>query len=63
MPTIDERVAFLEGKVEEHLRGFEALREAVLHLDARSTAGSTPSIRASSGWSVASTLWTRRSTA
>lgn len=35
MPTIDERVAFLEGKVEEHSRGFEALREAVLHLDAK----------------------------
>ena len=33
MPTIDERVAFLEGKVEEHSRGFGELREMVVQLD------------------------------
>jgi len=33
MPTIDERVAYLEGKVEEHSHGFAELREMVIHLD------------------------------
>ncbi len=32
MPTIDERVAFLEGKVEEHSRGFGELRGMVAQL-------------------------------
>lgn len=31
--TLEERVAYLEGKVEEHSRGFAELREMVLHLD------------------------------
>ena len=33
MPTIEERVAYLEGKVEEHSRGFAELREMIIHLD------------------------------
>ena len=33
MPTIDERVAYLEGRVEEHTRGFGELREIGLQLD------------------------------
>lgn len=33
MPTVEERVAYLEGKVEEHSRGFGELREMVIHLD------------------------------
>lgn len=31
--TLEERVAYLEGKVEEHSRGFAELREMVIHLD------------------------------
>jgi uncharacterized coiled-coil protein SlyX len=31
--TLEERVAYLEGKVEEHARGFGELREMVSHLD------------------------------
>jgi len=31
--SIEERVAYLEGKVEEHSRGFGELREMVIHLD------------------------------
>ncbi|RMH03039.1 MAG: hypothetical protein D6704_13155 [Nitrospirae bacterium] len=33
MPTLEERVAYLEGKVEEHSRGFGELRDLVIHLD------------------------------
>lgn len=40
MPTLEERVAYLEGKVEEHSRGYAQLREdiqqlrlSVIHLD------------------------------
>jgi uncharacterized coiled-coil protein SlyX len=33
VPTVEERVAYLEGKVEEHSRGFGELREMVIHLD------------------------------
>jgi hypothetical protein len=33
MPTIEERVAFIEGKVEEYSRGFGELREMIIHLD------------------------------
>ena len=33
MPTIEERVAYIEGKVEEHSRGFGELREMIIHLD------------------------------
>ncbi len=31
--TLEERIAYLEGKVEEHSRGFGELREMVFHLD------------------------------
>ena len=33
MTTIEERVAYLEGKIEEHSRGFGELREMMIHLD------------------------------
>ncbi len=33
MPTLEERVAYLEGKVDEHSRGFAELREMIIHLD------------------------------
>ena len=35
MPTIEERVAYLEGKVDEHSRGFAELRDLILHLNSR----------------------------
>lgn len=31
--SLEERIAYLEGKVEEHSRGFGELREAIRHLD------------------------------
>ena len=31
--TLEERVAYLEGKVDEHSRGFGELREMMIHLD------------------------------
>ena len=31
--TLEERVAYLEGKVEEHSRGYAELREMIIHLD------------------------------
>jgi len=31
--TLEERVAYLEGKVEEHSRGYSELREMIVHLD------------------------------
>ena len=31
--TLEERVAYLEGKVEEHSRGYGELREMMIHLD------------------------------
>jgi hypothetical protein len=33
MPTTEERVAYLEGRVEEHGRGLVELRELVFQLD------------------------------
>jgi hypothetical protein len=33
--TIEERVAYLEGKVEEHSRGYTDIREGLQHLDQR----------------------------
>ena len=33
MSTIDERVAYLEGKVDEHSNGFGELRESVRQVD------------------------------
>jgi len=33
MPTIEERVAYLEGKIEEHSQGFGEFRDMMIHLD------------------------------
>ncbi len=33
-PSLEERVAYLEGKVEEHSRGFEDLRASIGRVDA-----------------------------
>lgn len=35
MPALDERVAFLEGRVDEHSRGADEVRALVVHLDAK----------------------------
>jgi len=35
MPTLEERVAYLEGKIEEHSRGFEEIRDIIVHLNGR----------------------------
>lgn len=35
VPTLDERVAYLEGRVEEHARNADGMREALVHLEAR----------------------------
>jgi prefoldin subunit 5 len=35
MPTLEERVAYLEGKIEEHSRAWEDLKEMIIHLDGR----------------------------
>ena len=35
MSTLEERVAFLEGRVEEHARGAEGMRDALVHLEGR----------------------------
>ena len=32
-PSVEERVAYLEGKVEEHSRGFGEIRELIVHVD------------------------------
>ncbi len=32
-PSVEERVAYPEGKVEEHSRGFGEIREMLVHLD------------------------------
>ena len=37
MPTVEERVAYLEGKVEEHSRGYAEIRDGLQHLDQRLT--------------------------
>jgi predicted nuclease with TOPRIM domain len=34
-PSLEERVAYLEGKVEEHSRGFGEIRELLVHLNGR----------------------------
>jgi len=31
--SLEERVAYLEGKVDEHSRGFGEIRELIMHLD------------------------------
>ncbi len=35
MPTIEERVAYLEGKDEKHSHAFESLKDMMIHLDSR----------------------------
>ena len=35
--TLEERIAYLEGKVEEHSRGFGEIRDGLQHLDQRFT--------------------------
>ena len=35
MPTLDERVAFLEGRVDEHSQGVAELRALMVQLDAK----------------------------
>ena len=35
MATLEERVAYLEGKVEEHSQGFIAIRDAIARLEER----------------------------
>jgi chromosome segregation ATPase len=35
MPTLEERVAYLEGKIEEHSRAWEDLKDMIIHLDGR----------------------------
>lgn len=37
MPTVEERIAYLEGKVEEHSRGYTDIREGLQHLEQRLT--------------------------
>jgi len=33
--SLEERVAYLEGKVDEHSRGFGEIRELIMHLSSR----------------------------
>ena len=35
MSTLEERVAFLEGRVEEHARGVDGIRDALVSLEQR----------------------------
>ena len=35
MPTVEERVAYLEGMLGEHTRGLTELRDMLIHLDSR----------------------------
>jgi prefoldin subunit 5 len=35
MPTLEERVAYLEGKVEEHSKSWEDLKDMIIHLEGR----------------------------
>lgn len=35
MPSVEERIAFLEGRVEEHSSGISGIREALVHLEER----------------------------
>jgi uncharacterized coiled-coil protein SlyX len=35
MPTLEERVAYLEGQVSDHSRGLTEVRDAVRHLELR----------------------------
>lgn len=38
MPTFEERMAYLEGRVEEHSRNVDGIREAVANLERRTDA-------------------------
>ena len=33
MPTLEERVAYLEGRVEEHSRAWEDIKDHLVHID------------------------------
>jgi uncharacterized coiled-coil protein SlyX len=35
MATLEERVAYLEGKVDEHGRALDGVRDAIVHLELR----------------------------
>jgi hypothetical protein len=35
VPTVEERVAFLEGRVADHARGTDGIRDALARLDTR----------------------------
>jgi chromosome segregation ATPase len=35
MPTLEERVAYLEGKVEEHSKAWEDLKDMIINLEGR----------------------------
>lgn len=35
MATLEERVAFLEGRVAEHSHGMDGIRDALVHLEER----------------------------
>ncbi len=35
MPTLEERVAYLEGKLEEHSRAWEDVKDMIIHLEGR----------------------------
>ena len=35
LSTLEERVAYLEGKVEEHSRAWEDLKDLIIHLEGR----------------------------
>ena len=37
--TLEERVAYLEGKVEEHSQGYSELREMIIRLDQKRSIG------------------------
>ena len=38
MPTFDERLAYLEGRVEEHARNVDGIRDALVSLERRTDA-------------------------
>ncbi len=38
MPTFEERLAYIEGRVEEHSRGVDGIRDALLSLERRTDA-------------------------
>ena len=38
MPTFEERLAYIEGRVEEHLRNVDGIRDALVSLERRTDA-------------------------